>query len=149
MNDERKPLERRPDGGVTRDRGTAGRGEVDAFLQKVAAIRPSAGGGRGRLIFALDATASRQPTWDQAMQIQAEMFEQAGGLGGLDVQLVFYRGYGECKASKWQGEAAGLLRARVSEIALKESYQTGRAIREMNAQLGKPSMLWKSKICFR
>ena len=37
--------------------------------------------GRGRLIFALDATASREPTWDRACRMQGEMFEATAGLG--------------------------------------------------------------------
>ncbi|MEX0758586.1 MAG: VWA domain-containing protein [Tistlia sp.] len=124
------PLERRQDEPAPSVRQKSGRGEVDAFLSKVAAIRPSAAGeGRGRLIFALDATASRQPTWDQAMQIQAEMFEQAGSLGGLDVQLVFYRGFGECKASKWQSEAKGLLRAMTAVTCLAGRTQIGRVLK--------------------
>src|SRR5262245_9932714 len=84
---------------------------VDAFLKKLAAApapRPAAGQ-RGRLMFALDATASRQPTWDQACQIQAEMFKATDALGGLDIQLVFYRGFAELKASRWFGSAADLL----------------------------------------
>src|SRR5262249_60455098 len=67
--------------------------------------------GRGRLIFALDATASREPTWDRACQIQAEMFQATESLGGLDVQLVFYRGLGECKASRWLSRTKDLLAA--------------------------------------
>lgn len=66
--------------------------------------------GRARLIFALDATASRQPTWDQACHITGTMFEAVVGLGSLDVQLVFYRGYGECKTSKWVTTASELHR---------------------------------------
>ena len=84
--------------------------EVDAFLRKLAtmpAVKPS---GRGRLIFALDATASREPTWDRACQIQGEMFEATAALGGLDVKLVYYRGYNECKASRWMTSAAELHR---------------------------------------
>ena len=76
--------------------------DVDAFLRdlkQAPAVRP--GGGRGRLIFALDATASREPTWDRACRIQGEMFDATAGLGGLDVRLVFYRGFAECKASRW------------------------------------------------
>jgi hypothetical protein len=87
-------------------------GEVDAFLQalqRVPATR-SAGGG-GRLIFALDATASREPTWDRACHIQGEMFEATAGLGGLQVKLVFYRGFNECKASRWLATATDLHRA--------------------------------------
>jgi hypothetical protein len=85
--------------------------EVDAFLrdlQRAPAVRP--GGGRGRLIFALDATASRQPSWDRACRIQGEMFEATAALGGLDVKLVYYRGFGECKASRWMANAADLHR---------------------------------------
>ena len=71
---------------------------VADFLSKVAAIPNRASTGRrGRLIFALDATVSRQPTWDQACHIQAEMFQETEALGGLDVQLVYYRGFRECK----------------------------------------------------
>ena len=41
--------------------------DVNAFLAKVAATPVKKVGVKpGRLIFALDATASRQPTWDQA-----------------------------------------------------------------------------------
>ena len=56
---------------------------------------------RGRLIFALDATASREATWDTACKLQAEMFQEAGSHGSLEMQLVYYRGLGECRASRW------------------------------------------------
>lgn len=65
-------------------------------------------GGRGRLIFALDATMSRQPTWDTALRLQSEMFEEAGKVGSLDVQLVYFRGFNECRASGWVSETKGL-----------------------------------------
>ena len=64
--------------------------------------------GRGRLIFALDATMSRQPTWDLAQSLQAKMFEAAGSLGGLDVQLVYFRGLNECRASNFVSGGQGL-----------------------------------------
>jgi len=85
--------------------------DVAAFLQKVSEVpAPKHSGERGRLIFAMDATASREPTWDQACQIQGEMFSETATLGGLEVQLVFYRGFGECRASKWAPNAKELLR---------------------------------------
>ena len=85
--------------------------DVAAFLQRVSeAPAPKYSGERGRLIFAMDATASREPTWDQACQIQGEMFSETATLGGLEVQLVFYRGFGECRASKWAPNAKELLR---------------------------------------
>ena len=63
---------------------------------------------RGRLIFALDATASREQTWDTACQLQAEMFTEAGKIGGLEVQLVYYRGLDECRASHWTSDTREL-----------------------------------------
>jgi len=48
---------------------------------------------------------SRQPTWDQACSLQAEMFREAAAVGGLDIQLVYYRGFGECRASSWIGDS--------------------------------------------
>jgi len=80
--------------------------EVAGFLRKVKAMAPVAPSqdGRGRLIFALDATMSREATWDHAQHIQSGMFAEAARIGGLDVQLVYFRGYNECRASKWVGE---------------------------------------------
>src|SRR6516225_11662425 len=63
---------------------------------------------RGRLIFALDATASREQTWDTACQLLAEMFTEAGKIGGLEVQLVYYRGLDECRASHWTSDTREL-----------------------------------------
>jgi hypothetical protein len=84
--------------------------QVADFLDKLRAAPAQPRGGRGRLIFALDATASREPTWDRACRIQGEMFEATAGLGGLEIQLVFYRGFAECKASRWVTSAAELHR---------------------------------------
>jgi hypothetical protein len=39
------------------------------------------------------------------------MFEATAALGGLDVKLMFYRGFDECKASRWLQTAADLHRA--------------------------------------
>ena len=71
------------DPGKSLPAGGASRAEIDAFLRQVAAAPGprTAGGGRGRLMVAIDATASRQPTWDHACQIQSEMFEATAGLG--------------------------------------------------------------------
>lgn len=91
-------------------RSVASRPELDAFLQKVAAMPPvQKGGNAGRLVFALDATGSREATWDQAMQLQAEMFNSAQALGGLQVQLCYFRGFAEFYASEWYLETSPLL----------------------------------------
>src|SRR4030081_32027 len=94
----------------------AARAEIDAFLAKVKGLAPTtAAGQRGRLIFALDATMSRQPLWDSACRLQADMFREAAAIGGLDVQLVYYRGLAECRASRWvsQAERLGGLMERI------------------------------------
>jgi hypothetical protein len=103
--------------------------DVDAFLrdlQRAPAVRP--GGGRGRLMFALDATASREPTWDRACRIQGEMFEATAALGGLDVKLVYYRGFDECKASRWMTNAAALHRAMRAVSCLGGETQIERVL---------------------
>ncbi|NWG24831.1 MAG: VWA domain-containing protein [Pseudorhodoplanes sp.] len=89
--------------------GSSSRREIDAFLAQVRGLAPSvAAGGRGRLIFSLDATMSRQPTWDAACRLQADMFREAASIGGLDIQLVYYRGLGECRASSWISDTSRL-----------------------------------------
>jgi hypothetical protein len=55
----------------------------------------------GRLFYALDATASREPTWNIARDLQSKMFREATSIGRLDMQLVYYRGGDECRASRW------------------------------------------------
>lgn len=89
-------------------------GEVTEFLQRARRV-PVTTAPRGRLMFALDATASRQPTWDRACQLQGEMFEVAAELGGLALQLVWYRGFGEFQAEPWLTEA-DQLRQRMTAV---------------------------------
>src|ERR1700760_4409366 len=84
--------------------------DIAAFVAKARAMSPAAQGGRGRLIFALDATMSRQPTWDMACALQADMFREAAALGSLDIRLVYYRGFNECRASAWISDSAQLAR---------------------------------------
>lgn len=116
----------------------SGRSEVDEFLAKVAAAparQPA--GERGRLIFAMDATMSREPTWDNACQIQGEMFREAAQLGGLDVQLVYYRGFGECRASKWVGDPKALLRLMTSVSCRAGHTQIERVLSHAIRETGK------------
>lgn len=86
--------------------GRSSAADIDAFLRTAAEIAPESA--RGRLVFALDATMSRQPTWDLACQLQGGMFEAAGSVGNLSVQLVYFRGFGESRASPWVVNARAL-----------------------------------------
>jgi len=105
--------------------------EVDAFLRKLATTPAPASGtsGHGRLIFAMDATASREPTWDRASHLQAEMFKETEALGGLQVQLIYYRGFGECRASPWVTNADSLLRFMTSVFCLAGRTQIGKVLK--------------------
>lgn len=89
------------------DAGTPSKA-VDAFLTQAQAVQERSATARGRLVFAMDATMSRQPTWDAACRLQGEMFLTTAGIGGLDVQLVYFRGFGECRASRWVADASTL-----------------------------------------
>jgi hypothetical protein len=111
--------------------------EVDAFLRDLQRAPPRAGGGRGRLIFALDATASREPSWDRACRIQGEMFEATAALGGLEIQLVFYRGFAECKSSRWMTTAAELHRVMRSVFCVGGETQIERVLSHAIRETGK------------
>lgn len=89
--------------------------EIEAFLDAAAKLPAASGSGRGRLVFALDATMSRQATWDIAQSVQGRMFATAAAHGGLEVQLVYYRGFSECKASPFVtgGQSLASLMTRI------------------------------------
>ena len=82
--------------------------DIAAFVEAAKRTPAPGASGRGRMIFALDATMSRQPTWDLAQGLQTKMFEAAASLGGLDVQLVYFRGLNECRASNFVSGGKGL-----------------------------------------
>jgi hypothetical protein len=101
--------------------------QIDAFLQQ--ASRTPASHSGGRLIFALDATASREATWDHASQLQAQMFQQTAALGGLHIQLCYYRGFGEFHASPWFGNTEQLLRQMTGVHCLAGHTQIEKLLR--------------------
>jgi hypothetical protein len=106
---------------------SSGNNGVARFLKDLARMpAPRGTGRRGRLIFAMDATASRGPTWDRACHIQGEMFKATASLGGLDVKLVFFRGFGECKASPWVSSADALVKRMTAVACLGGLTQIGR-----------------------
>ena len=81
--------------------------EIAQFLQKSRAISEFVEK-QPRLMFAVDATASRQPTWDHATHLQQEMFLASGKVSSLAVQLCYFRGFGEFRASRWLTDSAAL-----------------------------------------
>jgi hypothetical protein len=120
------------------DMQVSARSEIDAFLAQVKSLKSTAAPGqRGRLVFALDATMSRQATWDTACKLQADMFKEASSIGGLDVQLVYFRGISECRSSSWVSEPqrlAGLM----ERIDCRGGHtQIGRVITHMRRETEK------------
>ncbi|RDE24536.1 VWA domain-containing protein [Motiliproteus coralliicola] len=102
--------------------------QVTDFLKQVEKHPSPSHTGGGRLIFALDATASRQPTWDTACQLQADMFTQTRGLGQLQIKLCFYRGYDELRSSPWHQGADRLVKAMSAVTCLGGHTQIGRLL---------------------
>ena len=82
---------------------------VQEFLSKTKDIAPiQASGNSSRLLFAMDATASREHTWDIACKIQADMFMSTQTMGSLEISLCYYRGYEEFHYFGWTKNAARL-----------------------------------------
>lgn len=89
-----------------------GSADITAFLQQAQRLPQRVNSDAalsGRMIFALDATASRQPSWDRACHLQSRMFLATEGLGGLQLQLCYYRGFNEFHYTPWVGSAGELL----------------------------------------
>jgi hypothetical protein len=119
------------------------RAHLDRFFERV---NPT----RGRLIFALDATASRQPTWDTAAQLTSQMFGTVAAIGSLDVQLVYYRGEGECIASRWQSDAKALAAIMSRVMCMAGHTQIGRVLahaRKENAREKVNALIIVSDAC--
>ncbi|MGH6719382.1 MAG: VWA domain-containing protein [Alphaproteobacteria bacterium] len=108
--------------------------DVEGFLRKLAAVPARAQDGRGRLLFAIDATASRQPTWDRACGLQGEMFRVTGELGGLEVQLAYYRGFAEFRATGWIADADPLVRAMTGVACQGGQTQIARVLGHAQAE---------------
>src|SRR3954454_1811726 len=104
--------------------------EIAAFVAKARAMSPHSPQARGRLIFALDATMSRQPTWDMACALQADMFREAATIGSLDIRLVYYRGINECRASTWVSDTGHLGRLMSGIACQGGNTQIGKVLAE-------------------
>ena len=112
--------------------------EVESFIARLNTVAPVGAAGRGRLIFAMDDTMSRQPTWDLALGLQAEMFRAVKEVGGLDVQLVYFRGLGESRASKWVSDPEALARL-MTRVSCQGGYtQIRKVLSHCVAKASKP-----------
>ena len=109
--------------------------EIDQFLDNAKSLAQAKTSSSGRLMFVMDATFSRKPTWDLACQIQGEMFLTTDQIGGLKIRLAYYGGLDTFKVSNWIDNSRQLLKlmssvdceggktqiARVLKYAIKQN----------------------------
>ncbi|MEH6580495.1 MAG: VWA domain-containing protein [Halioglobus sp.] len=91
--------------------------DITAFVEK-----------NPRLLFAIDATASRQPTWDVACQLQGEMFRATHRTASLAIQLCYYRGFHDFFASPWLTDSLELARTMATVHCEGGHTQIGRLL---------------------
>ena len=83
--------------------------DLDLFIKKLSSLPKKYNTTNGKILFGLDATASRQPMWDRAAHIQADMFEAALSLGGIEMQVAYYQGFGNFKAFPWSNDSKEII----------------------------------------
>lgn len=114
-----------------------GNANVAAFLDRARAVAVRPAAAPGRLLFIMDATASRQPSWDRACHVMAEMFAAAGdgvgstasgGGGGLAVRLAYWRGHMDFAATPFLTDGAELTRRMAGVRCLGGQTQILRAL---------------------
>src|SRR5262249_22120925 len=133
------PTSRRPRrtqgtrGEMTTTPATTSRAHLEAFFSRV---NPH----HGRVIFCVDATASRQEGWDTASHLQAQMFDTIATVGTLEVQLVYYRGYGECVASGWKSDAQSLAAVMTAVTCASGHTQIGKVLKHAAREHGRESI---------
>lgn len=128
---------------ITKTSAASANADLQKFLEKVDPIR-------ARLIFAIDATASRQPTWDKAARLQSQMFATVAAIGGLDVRLVYYRGSNECTKSRWLSDPKALAAAMSGVMCMAGHTQIQKVlqhVREENAREKVAALILISDAC--
>jgi hypothetical protein len=102
--------------------------DIQAFISKVNNTPMITGADKGRLIFAMDATASREHCWDMASHQHAAMFTEADKISALSVQLCYYRGFGEFKALPWMSSAGEIKQALLAVNCLGGKTQIAKVL---------------------
>ena len=115
---------------------TTTRSDLDNFLADMMATKKSDVSGTGRLIFSLDATASRRETWDMACQLTGDMFRTVASIGGLNVQLVYYRDLSECRSSRWVTDPEQLAKLMIKISCHAGHTQIGKVLTHAKRETG-------------
>jgi hypothetical protein len=88
---------------------------------------------KARLVFALDATMSRQATWDSASNLTGRMFEAITG-NQLEIQLCYFQGFNKFKATPWVSSARALSDLMRGVSCLSGETQLERVIRHIEKE---------------
>lgn len=103
--------------------------EITRFLSRSKMLQARHTTTEQRLLFALDATASRQATWDRACHLQAQMFVATETLAGLSLQLCFYRGVDDFQALAWSNDSHAIAQSMLGVRCLGGYSQIARVLR--------------------
>lgn len=114
--------------------------EIDQFLDNAKSLSRSKTSSSGRLMFVMDATYSRRPTWDLACQIQGEMFLTTDQIGDLEIKLAYYSGVDTFKVSNWIDNSRQLLKLMSSVDCEGGKTQITRVLKYTINQQKKQSM---------
>src|SRR5439155_19941910 len=68
---------------------------------------------------------------------QGEMFREAAAIGGLDIQLVYYRGFDECRASPWVSDGPRLANLMAAITCRGGHTQIGKVLAHARRETGK------------
>lgn len=117
---------------LSKSPGRSSAGDIATFLGKARQLQCNSAG--SRLVFALDATASRQATWDRACHLQAQMFGATRDIAGLNIQLCYYRGIDEFRALPWSHNSQDLRQQMLAVNCLGGHSQIERLLRHTLAQ---------------
>lgn len=106
---------------------------MSAFVSKARALKRAANA-QNRLIFSLDATASREPTWHVARSMHRALFDIATEDTTFALQLCYFRGLMEFEATPWMTQPGPLLDALNAVYCKRGATQIERMLRHALAE---------------
>lgn len=101
---------------------------VNAALERLGLAKPQSAHAAGRLLVALDLTASRTESLKQARIATAQMLASIKAVGKVAVKMVYFRG-DECRATAWHDDAEKITGAMLSLSCKTGTTQIARVLK--------------------
>jgi hypothetical protein len=111
---------------------------MNAALDRLGLAKPQSAHPGGRLIVALDLTASRAESLIQARIATAQMFAAIKAVGKVTIKLAYWRG-DECKTTAWHDDADKITGAMLSLSCKTGTTQICRVLKQALAEKEKLS----------